>query len=441
MSIITSNREMETHAVLAPGGVDTGYWPHARWPEKVQSWPRLDLVGPTQMQINKYCRAKSWIWNSRRLYFLCDMHADADAFFLSLSGAGGIHKTGPSDADFELTAAGRTAKFIIGGDCLDKGPGNFRLLESIHQLYLKGADIELLAGNHDMRTFVGFYYAESKDPLTEHLFVRMGKKTVPLIKEIFDNYIASQVQGPIGENHSVDNTLYPDANWYQTFPLRVKTWLKPKAIEKELLKISEKTRTLRAGLQEIGLTTSQVYACVKKFRALFFEPTGRYYWFFEKMKLSHREGSYLFVHAGVDDAICAEILSAGVDDINRQFRTLLQSNPVKLYYSVLGNMFRTKYRDVDYDFTHQGAGCLHKAGIFAIVHGHRNGLQGQRLVIRNGMLNFECDASVDCNTRVLEGLKGPGGAAVIFTKEGHVSGLSTDYPYIKQFYPAPAGGG
>ncbi|MFT7090377.1 MAG: hypothetical protein ACJAYW_000337, partial [Candidatus Azotimanducaceae bacterium] len=82
-----------------------------------------------------------------------------------------------------------------------------------------------------------------------------------------------------------------------------------------------------------------------------------------------------------------------------------------------------------------GVANLHRAGIYAIVHGHRNILQGQRLVIREGMLNFECDASVDANTRQVEGLCGPGAATVVFTSDGKVRGISTDYPYIKIFHP------
>jgi hypothetical protein len=49
------------------------------------------------------------------------------------------------------------------------------------------------------------------------------------------------------------------------------------------------------------------------------------------------------------------------------------------------------------------------------------------------MLNFECDASVDCNTRELEGLDGWGGAATVFEPKGRIFAISTDYPYVKVF--------
>jgi hypothetical protein len=63
-------------------------------------------------------------------------------------------------------------------------------------------------------------------------------------------------------------------------------------------------------------------------------------------------------------------------------------------------------------------------------------LQGQRLSLRLGVLEFQCDASVDCNTRRIEGLAGPGAAAVIFEPGGRIRAISTDYPFIKEFDPA-----
>jgi len=52
------------------------------------------------------------------------------------------------------------------------------------------------------------------------------------------------------------------------------------------------------------------------------------------------------------------------------------------------------------------------------------------------LLNFECDASIDRNTRRKEGLKGQGAAVTIFLPDRVVLGISTDYPYIKIFEPA-----
>jgi len=204
---------------------------------------------------------------------------------------------------------------------------------------------------------------------------------------------------------------------------------------KEVTRIREKTVEFEKRASEYNMDMFQVYAATQKFRELFFSPKGRYHWFFDKMKLAHREGSYLFVHAGMDDVCSRTILEGGVELLNKQYKKMLAENPFELYHGVLGNVFRTKYRTFDFDFTSQGVDCLHRAGLFAIVHGHRNILQGQRLLIREGMLNFECDASVDCNTRKIEGLYGPGGATVVFSPEGKVLGLSTDYPYIKTFHP------
>ena len=56
-------------------------------------------------------------------------------------------------------------------------------------------------------------------------------------------------------------------------------------------------------------------------------------------------------------------------------------------------------------------------------------------MLRKGMLNFECDATIDRGTRSKEGLQGPGAAVTIFRPDRTVLGISTDYPYIKVLEP------
>ncbi|MCU7950687.1 MAG: hypothetical protein KZQ69_11830, partial [gamma proteobacterium symbiont of Bathyaustriella thionipta] len=76
------------------------------------------------------------------------------------------------------------------------------------------------------------------------------------------------------------------------------------------------------------------------------------------------------------------------------------------------------------------------SGINAIVHGHRNLYYGQRIMLRKGIINFECDTSLDINTRKKEGVvRGLGAAVTIIHPEKLVLGISSDYPYIKVFEP------
>jgi len=49
-----------------------------------------------------------------------------------------------------------------------------------------------------------------------------------------------------------------------------------------------------------------------------------------------------------------------------------------------------------------------KSGVHAIVQGHCNLLHGQRVMLRKGIVNFECDTTLDCNSRKKEGLEGRG---------------------------------
>jgi hypothetical protein len=60
-------------------------------------------------------------------------------------------------------------------------------------------------------------------------------------------------------------------------------------------------------------------------------------------------------------------------------------------------------------------------------------LHGQHIVYRHGLINFECDTTMDHNSRKKEGLNGPGAGVTIIKPEGIVVGISTDYPRIKLY--------
>ena len=49
------------------------------------------------------------------------------------------------------------------------------------------------------------------------------------------------------------------------------------------------------------------------------------------------------------------------------------------------------------------------------------------------MINFECDTTMDFNSRRKEGLKGPGAGVTIIHPDGMVMGISTDYQKIKLY--------
>lgn len=416
-------------------------------PTRVRSWPlssadpcrddTLDPLDATLQEVQRYARRKPWVWPSRQVYFFCDVHADADALLLSLEASGGVVRTGPGDLDYRLTDEGRDALFVMGGDYLDKGPANLRLLRCLEGLIELGADVKLLAGNHDLRTYLGLHYAGRRETRFEHLFVRMGKKTLPLFKEILDEERqrgSTPADGP--PDDEVRQRLYPSDDWYEKFETEARGLIPEKKLQKELQRIREKTRDLDTTCATLGMTLGDVYFALQRARQRFLEPDGDMAWLFERMTLCHREGSFLFIHAGVDDVVARALRLGGVAHVNDWYSKLLVQDPFELYHGSVGNAFRTKYRDIDFPLSRSGVADLHAAGIYAIVHGHRNILHGQRVTLRGNVLNFECDASVDCNTRKIEGLGGPGGAAVVFDPRGKMRCISTDYPFVKELDPA-----
>jgi hypothetical protein len=389
-------------------------------------------------EMRKAIGHEPWKWPKRPIFFISDMHGDAEAFVASLVASGGVKKTGPHDSDFRLTKAGRKARFLIGGDCFDKGPSTLQLLKVIRRLIDLGADVRLLAGNHDIRMMLGIRtLGMGPDPRLDHFFIRMGPKMVPFLVEIRDQYLQGRdaLRGVPGAREC-RRRLYPPQSWFRDFP-RLAAWAMPEAtIEREVCKLRKKIKTFEADCAVAGLSPRMVYAAANKWRELFLQPDGKYAWFYERMRLAYREGSFIFVHAGIDDRIARLISERGVKYINRKFRKDMYEDPFDFYYGPMANIIRTKYRRIDMPLTRHGVKILRKkSGIHAIVHGHRNLLHGQRVMLRKGIVNFECDTTLDRNTRSKEGLSGYGAAVTIFRPEGMVMGVSSDYPYVKVFEP------
>lgn len=420
-------------------------WIDAALPLEVEEWPDAAnklFVGPDESDFEmardeaaRYVEGKPWVWPSGEHFFLTDIHADADAFLASLVATGAVRRTGPGDADFELLPRGRRGQFVIGGDCFDKGPSNLRLLRTIKSFVDTGARVELLAGNHDLRTALGVSYLGATDPRYAHLFVRMGQKSLRLFEEVYREYIAGGGASFNEDEETVRSELFPAQDWYESFPEAVGGLIPKKKLQKELSRIREKTQEFTDRCAQLGMSLAMVRAAAHKCRELFLEPGGEFYWYFERMNLAYRSGSFLFIHAGVDDETASVLRAEGVVGLNRRFHEMLKEDLFTLYHGPLGSAFRTKYRDIDFPFTESGVADVKRAGIYAIVHGHRNLPRGQRLMFRRGLMNFECDASVDCNTRKLLGLNGAGAAATVFTPEFRALGVSTDHARVKVFDP------
>jgi hypothetical protein len=417
-----------------PAGTPAGEWPGL--PMRSEPWPKfgtrrlVDLSGDGYDVSREEARAaagrRPWVWPDRPIVFLCDLHADAEAFQRSLAAAGVVRGKIAEDADSELTSLGRQALILIGGDCLDKGPDNLQLLRSIHRLGEQGAEVEILAGNHDLRVLMALAHGGRREPLLAHLFVRQGRKCLPLLQEALREIRLAGGQPRPADEEQARRALLPDETWYREFPRAAAGLLLPERIEAEVRRIREKSADLEERLAVAGLSPGLAWTALEACRRLFLHPGGEFRWFFQGLRLARRSGSF--------------IRRAGVEALNRQFRQLMREDLFHLYHSPIGNACRTKYRRSDFPFTAWGARDLTASGIYALVHGHENLRGGQRLAVRRGLLDFQCDASVDAGTRVAEGLPGPGFAATVFYPDGTLRALSADYPYVKLFDAAEACG-
>ncbi len=422
-------------------------WIKPELPSKAKIWPlgkyhssAKDRSSPIRVeeQLNKNLREHPWIWPKYPIYFFSDLHADADAFIASLVASGGIKKTGSADHQIKLTRIGCKARFIIGGDCFDKGPSNLRLLRCLRLLIDCGAKVNILAGNHDIRVKLGVHSVNlSKGLSSGHFFLRMGSKAIPFLCEIEQEYLRDKhALAHVPNEQECRKRLYPPSKWYEQFPIMTRNVLPEKVIEKELRRLKEKEKVFEKNLNKAGLDFRYTYAAALKWQELFLHQKGEFFWYFKKMRLVLHKGSFLFVHAGIDDHVARLIRTQGVKLLNRQFKKNMNETLFEFYYGPLANAIRTKYRDLDMPITRHGVKMLRAKGIHAIVHGHKNMRFGQRIMLRKGLVNFECDASVDRHTRKKERIGIEHGAAVtIFQPQGRVLAISTDYPFIKVFQP------
>ncbi len=422
-------------------------WIKPALPDKSQAWPLSQCHSAghdsgnraiINSELKQLYQDQPWQWPSKPIFFFSDLHADADAFWASLVASGGIKKTGADDNQFKLTPQGKSARFVIGGDCFDKGPSNLRLLRCLKKLIDKGAKVHILAGNHDLRVKIGIYSVNHRSKLTnEHFFLRMGKKAIPFLREIEREYLQHKhAYDHIPSEKECKKRLHPSADWFKHFDEKSSHLLSSKAIKKELRRMQEKAERFAHQLQQANLDYRKAYAAALQWQALFLQEDGEFYWYFKRMRLALHKGSFLFVHAGIDDQIADLISQHGVKQLNRDYKTNLHSSLSDFYYGPIANTVRTKYRDVDKPLSKHGIKQLKHKGIHAIVHGHKNTHHGQRIMLRKGLVNFECDASVDRATRKNEKIGPHYGAAVTIIKpQKHILGISSDYPYVKVFQP------
>ena len=200
--------------------------------------------------------------------------------------------------------------------------------------------------------------------------------------------------------------------------------------------MQKKISGFESAFADFGMDWREVYATAKLCQKLFLKRGGEFFWFFNKMQLAYRSGSFLFIHAGLDDQAIEIIKRNGVKSLNKLYKQQLRHNLFDFYYGSVANTMRTKYRDVDMPLSNGAVAELCRQGIHAVVHGHRNRLDGQRLMLRQGLLHIEGDITMDRNSRLKEGLTGIGIGATIIEPTGRVLGVSNDYPAIKEFSPA-----
>ncbi len=418
----------------------------ARLPEKTQPWlhgkKRSLHLGrrghqKTVEQLQQAVEQHEWKWPGKTVYFFSDLHADSDALVASLIASGGVKVKGRKLRHLKLTRQGKQAQFLIGGDCFDKGPSNLELLRTLDKLHQRDANMRILAGNHDVRVMLGMCSVNREAaPGCDHFFIRMGAKAVPFLKEINDNYLShAHSLKHVPGMAECERRLYPPEQWFDEFPTEAAALLPQSVIETELRRVREKQQDFESQCDNVGLSVRRAYAAALQWQKLFMHDGGEFSWFFRRMRLAMRKGSFLFVHAGLDNNIAHLINEKGIKQVNREFKKQMKGNPMRFYYGPLANAIRTKYRPGDRHLTKAGAQQVHDNDLHVIIHGHKSMSNGQRISLRKNIIHFECDVTLDRHSRSKEGLQGAGAGVTIIRPDKKIIGISADYPYVKVFDP------
>lgn len=395
--------------------------------------PRHEKNHTPAEHLSQLIRDQRWRWPDKPVVYITDPHADPEALFYSLISSGGVERTGPKLEDFRLTSFGKTAHFVIGGDCFDKGPSTLGLLDFIQLFIKKGAKLTVLAGNHDLRVLFGMQQVGQHCARNSHFFIRMGVKCIPLIQELIVRHqLDKHLPADTPDVEACRRALMPADNWYERFPVDAQ-WIMPDSkIEKEIEKVNKKIKDFFKHCNALDLDLRQVYAAAKIFQQEFLSKNGSYYWFYKSLRLALHEGSFLFLHAGVDDRFCTQLQNLGVKSLNKRFRQEMElGSPFDIYYGWLLNTVRTKYRSTDLAFTREGADKLRQSGVQAIVQGHINRYEGQSITIRTDIIHIECDITLDRHSRRKEGLSGIGAGCTLVLPSEKIVGVSNDWEHVK----------
>ncbi|NVK60651.1 MAG: metallophosphoesterase [Rhodobacteraceae bacterium] len=402
-------------------------------PRDIAPWPGASAQPQISACLERARSNGGWQWPARPVIFVSDAHADAEGFLRSLVAAGVIRREA---GGFSLTGFGRSARIIVGGDSLDKGPSNLDLLDALAALRASGAELDILAGNHDLRMRMAVDAVRGpRSALREHLFVRMGRKILPALREVFDRFVTGAELDALPGEAACAARLTPGPDWDLRFAGAARDQLRASAIAREIAKLDEKLAKFDRERAKVGMTHRELLAAVLKCHEVFFVPGGPYAWFYEEMEVVARSGSLLFVHAGLCDSMCRLLVSGGPDAVNARYRAEAEQASLGFYFGPLANLVRTKYRPSDCELTQAGVDLLTRDGLHMIVQGHVNNHTGQTLRAKCGLLHLEGDVTLDRASRRLEGLDGIGAGATLIFPSGDVIGLSRDYPMAKHFAP------
>lgn len=357
---------------------------------------------------------KKWDWHfpKRPVFFTTDIHGDVKALNRSLHhgriGYGIVDEEAP-----ELSHYGSSGTFIIGGDLIDKGPSSVKVLKAVNDLCIKN-NVRVLMGNHDLRTIVGLEGLYSNNPLAKHSLVRLGSRLVELSIDVSGNLPYKVYQNGYRRASSDYESVFTiDEKWERDFRDSVRGALKSR-VEKEIRKTRKKAHELRGAMLQQQMSYILLWKLLDQLYNFMYSLE-----FVKNIEVLYRAGSFLFVHAGLNDTAASYIAKHGVEGLNQYARRSLKTHPFHTYNGWIGDLTRTKnvgYKPSNYfSLTDKGTSLLHSIGIHGFLRGHQSNIKGPTVSAtphKEPLLEIGCDCCMNMNSRREEGVYTPGHSLV-----------------------------
>lgn len=226
--------------------------------------------------------------------FIPDIHGDPDALKRTLLQAGLAEGT---VENYTIRNPGDIDQVVFTGDYIDRGPDNLGALNLLLDVRSEFQNVVFEPGNHDLTAL--HVLTHPKEPQ----WMRLWSDGIPVLHQVAQQYKLLR-ESPAIDIHPLANYQLPDDEVTDEFQTFWKQYME----------------------KNPDMQFTDFPAAYQKLHELFFE--GPFKILFEQMKMAHRIGEIVAVHAGMNEMS----LKLGVEKLNELYRIAWQRKDFRFLF-------------------------------------------------------------------------------------------------------------